>query len=209
MVGPSRCCRRSRSRDAFTLIEILLVVGLIIIITGLALPSFFGGWRAQQLRSAADQLRADLAQARNRAMTSGQTLGLIYTETNYTVGPAGELIDENEGNISTPMYQQLQDLPQGIKLAGLSSQGAPRDQAANPGGESAGATSSPGSGEVFAYFYPDGTTSTVEFELSNDKKERLIVSLRGITGVALVQNAPSQNEGIIVAEIPAAQGGTP
>ena len=207
MVGAPRFHRFARPRVGVTLVELLLVIGLIVIATGLALPTFFGGLRAQQLRSAADQLRADLAQARNRAMTSGQTLGLIYTENSYTVGPAGDLIDENEGNLTTPVYQQLQTLPEGIKLAGMSSQGTPRDQAANPTGGTATATA-PGAGEVFAYFYPDGTTSTVEFEVFNDKKERLIVSLRGITGVALVQNAPSENEGIVVAEIPAAKGGT-
>lgn len=205
MVGSSRLHCFPRSRDGVTLIELLLVMALIVIVMGLAVPTFFGGLRMQQLRSAADQLRSDLAQARNRSMSSGQTLGLIYTENSYTVGPAGDLIDENEGNTTTPVFQQAQTLPDGIKLAGMSGQGTPRDSAANPGD----GTTAPSAGEVFAYFYPDGTTSTVEFELTNDKNEKLIVSLRGITGVALVQNARSQNEGIVVAEIPAAKGGTP
>ncbi len=75
--------RSARSRDAVTLIELLLVMALIVIITGLTLPTFFSGYKRQQLRSAADQLRVDLAQARNRAMSSGLTLGMTISERSY------------------------------------------------------------------------------------------------------------------------------
>jgi Tfp pilus assembly protein FimT len=194
--------RSARSRDAVTLIELLLVMAMIVIITGLTLPTFFSGYKKQQLRSAADQLRVDLAQARNRAMSSGLTLGLTISERTYLISVAADLADENEASTSTPSYELTQELPEGIKLAPVSTTGAATGQ------PTSGALDPTASSEVFAYFYPDGTTSTVEFQVSNEKQDSLIVSLRGLTGVALVQDAPSQTQGQIVAEIPAAQGGT-
>ncbi len=184
-----------------------MVLALIVIIGALAMPVFYGSLKHQQLRSAADMLRTDLAKARNRAMSTGQTLGLTFSETSYTVGPASEVLDENEANSSTPMFQQARDMPEGIKLTSASAGGMAREAAVDP---AASGLDSLASGGIYAYFYPDGTTSTVEFLLTNDKESSLTVSLRGITGVALVQDTPSQNQGIITAEIiPTGQGGTP
>lgn len=187
-------------RRGVTLIELLLVMAVIVVVLGLAAPMFFESMRSQQLRSAADQLRTDLSKARNRAMSSGQMLGLTLTENTYTIGLASE-VDENEA--SAPAFQQSTiPLPDGLRLqvlTGASGSETTPDQALGQ---------TVGSDGIAAYFYPDGTTSTVEFQLFNDKDKSLVVSLRGITGVALVQEAPSQTAGVLQAEIPAAQGGT-
>lgn len=187
-------------RRGVTLIELLLVMAVIIVVLGLAAPMFFESLRTQQLRSAADQLRIDLSKARNRAMSSGQMLGLTLTENSYTIGLASE-VDENEA--SAPAFQQSTiDLPAGLRLVLATGQADPASSSA----QSTDATV--GSDGIAAYFYPDGTTSTVEFQLFNDKENSLVVSLRGITGVALVKEAPSQNAGVLMAEFPAAKGGT-
>jgi type II secretory pathway pseudopilin PulG len=190
-------------RDGVTLIEVLLVVGLIVLIASMAMPELLGTLRLQRLRSAADELRTDLSKARNRAMSSGQILGLTLTENSYSIGLASDIVDENEASSTIPLQQQTRTLADGLRLMVAGGQGP---VAVSPGGSAV--ASAVGSDGIAAYFYPDGTTSTIEFQVSDDNKHSLIVSLRGITGVALVQDAPSQNEGIIVAEIPAANGGT-
>jgi Tfp pilus assembly protein FimT len=48
-------------RDAITLIEVLLVIGLIVLIASMAMPELLGTLRLQRLRSAADELRTDLS----------------------------------------------------------------------------------------------------------------------------------------------------
>jgi prepilin-type N-terminal cleavage/methylation domain-containing protein len=187
-------------RRGVTLIELLLVLAVIVVVVGLAGPMFFESLRSQQLRSAADQLRTDMSKARNRAMSSGQMLGLTMTEKSYTIGLASE-VDENEA--SAPAFQQATiELPEGLRLVAPSGQAA----GATTPDQSTGATL--GSDGIVAYFYPDGTTSTVELQLFNDKEKSLVISLRGITGVALVQEAPSQTAGVLQAEFPAAKGGT-
>jgi prepilin-type N-terminal cleavage/methylation domain-containing protein len=188
------------ARRGMTLIELLLVLAVIVVVVGLAGPMFYESMRVQQLRSAADQLRTDLSKARNRAMSSGQMLGLTLTENSYTIGLASE-VDENEA--SAPAFQQSTiPLPEGLRMQVLSG-----DVGSEMPAEALGMTA--GSAGIAAYFYPDGTTSTVEFQILDDKQKSLVVSLRGITGVALVQDAPSQTAGVLVAEIPEAQGGTP
>lgn len=176
-------------------------MALIVAIAGMAMPVLYGTLKAQRLRSAADELRTDLSKARNRAMSSGQMLGLTLTENSYTIGLASD-VDENEA--SAPAFQQRTvQLAEGLRLISLAGQ----EGLATP---DPSATTMPtlGLDGIAAYFYPDGTTSTVEFQLFDDKEHSLVVSLRGITGVALVQAAPSQTAGQIVAEFPAAQGGT-
>lgn len=190
-----------KRRWGVTLIELLLVLAVIVVVVGLAAPMFVESLRVQQLRSAADQLRTDLSKARNRAMSSGQMLGLTLTENSYTIGLASE-VDENEA--SAPAFQEVTiELPEGLRLAAPSAQAASGSMPDQSGGATVGADG------IAAYFYPDGTTSTVEFQLFNDKEKSLVVSLRGITGVALVQDAPSQSAGIIEAQIvPNDKGGS-
>jgi hypothetical protein len=134
-------------------------------------------------------------------MSTGQILGLTLTENSYTIGLASDVVDENESSSGAAIQQQTRTLAEGLRLM-VAGQGI----AAAPAG---GAATSPtvGAEGIAAYFYPDGTTSTIEFQLFDNQEHSLVVSLRGITGVALVQAAPQQNEGIIVAEIPAAKGG--
>ncbi len=190
------------SRDAVTLIELLLVLGLIVTLASLGMPYLYSSLKQQRLQSAADQLRTDLSKARNRAMSTGQMLGLTLTENSYTIGLASDVVDENESSSGAAIQPQSRTLAEGLRLLLGSGQG---DVTAPP----AGSTEAPmvGTEGIAAYFYPDGTTSTVEFQIFDDQEHSLVVSLRGITGVALVQAAPSQNEGIIVAEIPNANGG--
>lgn len=73
---PLTCGRRfgrvRGERRAFTLIEVLLVITVLLIVAAVILPSI-GAFRGDtRLRAAADSLRGELALARSRAMEEGR-----------------------------------------------------------------------------------------------------------------------------------------
>ena len=81
---------RRRQRDAMTLIEVLLVVAIMAILAGLAIPSADPG-AMEQLRSAASIVSADLAYARSQAVTYGSEFRVTFRsdEGEYEIEHAG------------------------------------------------------------------------------------------------------------------------
>ncbi|MHB8899674.1 MAG: GspH/FimT family pseudopilin, partial [Thermoguttaceae bacterium] len=77
-------------RAAVTLIEVLLVVAIMAILAGLAIPNASPGM-VEQLRSAANILAADLAYARSQAVTCGSDfqVSLSTAEGWYEIRHAG------------------------------------------------------------------------------------------------------------------------
>ncbi len=59
----------SNNSQGFTIIEILVVVSLIAILTGLTIPNFTSYLRAQALKQAQDQIVVDLRKIQNRALS--------------------------------------------------------------------------------------------------------------------------------------------
>ena len=76
-VGSSdRRCDRSHGGHpcrAFTLLEVVIVLVLVVILSGLAYNALMRPMAARRLQLAADQIRAEWVRARNRAMANGQT----------------------------------------------------------------------------------------------------------------------------------------
>ena len=68
-------CRRSiRSRSGFTLLEMMLVLGLIAVFAGMTLPSVMRMFGQQKLTASAERVREAIASARVRAIETG----LVY-----------------------------------------------------------------------------------------------------------------------------------
>lgn len=68
---------RSQSRNALTLIEVLLVVAIMAILAGMAIPNANPSI-TEQLRSAASILAADLAYTRSQAITYGSQFAVTF-----------------------------------------------------------------------------------------------------------------------------------
>ena len=80
---------RRAERRAFTLVEVLLTLAIVVIISGLAWVSLQGPFARQRLRSAADAVRSEWCQARVDAMKSGHTYSFRYKVrgSHYHLGP--------------------------------------------------------------------------------------------------------------------------
>ena len=72
--GPNR----SRQCRGFTLIEMLVVIGIIVVVLGIALPNMRGLHEGHELESAARQLVADLSLARSRAINNRATVVVAF-----------------------------------------------------------------------------------------------------------------------------------
>ncbi|MFQ5490837.1 MAG: Tfp pilus assembly protein FimT/FimU [Phycisphaerae bacterium] len=61
-----------RIRSGFTLLEMLLVIGMLVVLTGLVMPNFIGELESRRLPSSAEQMRALLTMTRANAMFDGK-----------------------------------------------------------------------------------------------------------------------------------------
>lgn len=72
---------------AFTLIEILIVIGMLAILTGLVFPLSFNFYRNQQIETNTQGIIQTLRRAQLKAMAveNGSSFGIYLTDDNYTL----------------------------------------------------------------------------------------------------------------------------
>jgi len=181
-------------RRAVTLLEMLLVLSLLAVLAALSWPSLERSLTNQRLRQGAAMIRTQWTQARIDALESGQTLVFRYTpggnrfvvqvETGLEEMPDlladASAQDASERDLTNPAPQDGL-LPAGVVF--LAGQVAEDSLTAAAGGAASDASIS---AEAPIRFYPDGTTSDAERTLTNDEGATVTLSLRGLTGVALV-----------------------
>lgn len=82
-------CVTATNRSAFTLLELLLVLAILVAVSGMAMMSFTGTLENQRLRQSADQIRSEFAKARSEAMRTGRIQMFRYEQggANYLVEP--------------------------------------------------------------------------------------------------------------------------
>jgi prepilin-type N-terminal cleavage/methylation domain-containing protein len=203
-------------RQAFTLLEVLLVLALLVVLASLSWPALTYPMANQALRSAADEIRTSWSRARVAAMTSGSTYVFqAYTAPQGAMVPKGEqrrdyytidrqLTPEASADLSPAELQAVEQgfveegspplavndrLPEGIRFVGGETAADSRAQTASPG-VSPGLNQGLPLGDPI-FFYPDGTTSTSRLRLQNEYGRWMELSIRGLTGVVTV--GPVQN----------------
>lgn len=72
MFRVARGVRRSPRRRAFTLLEVILVIGVLVILLGLTLPDFSGALTAEQLPESGARCKALLSMCRAQAMNESR-----------------------------------------------------------------------------------------------------------------------------------------
>lgn len=189
-------------RRGITLLELLLVLALLAVIASLATPAIFGSFSSVRLRRAADGVLASWSQARLRAIEEGlpQEFRFEQDSQDYRTRPSVAQSAGDRGNLAShdddarlqaskgDEYLQDRRLPDGVSFYRLvfaeKRQASQRD--ANDRTEQG--WSAP------IWFYPDGTAETVALLLTNDRKQYVQLSLRGLTGVGRVSDVLTADE---------------
>jgi prepilin-type N-terminal cleavage/methylation domain-containing protein len=184
------------SRRAFTLLETVLVLSLLVILAAMAWPALKGPMSGHRLRRSADQVRAEWARARNRAMLSGEIQAFVYlpgsdrfrvvayadaqgtlqqaAAGSNTAGSSSAGSD-TAGSGTTASGTSAGDrfLPAGVVFAGSTATSPAVTQAA---------FGAQGSWSDMILFYPDGTSTNATVTLESEDGRQVPVELRGVTG---------------------------
>jgi Tfp pilus assembly protein FimT len=180
-----------RARRAYSVLELMLVLALIVILGAFAYPELRGPIARQRLKSAAEVIRGAWNNARSSAMTTGeihlfryesgsglfQVQRWINADTSSSEGPSAAASTASDEQLSLPEEVEFLEGEQLDARASFEAQ-------AMSGADTGSAPS--------VMFYPDGTTSTIELEIVNIYETRVRISMRGLTGVVSV-SAPYES----------------
>lgn len=98
--------RQGVREDGFSLIELMMVIGIMSIILAIAVP-YFNQWRqSTALSTATETMMAHLKQARVRAVSDNRQVAVSFATNGYTVDSAG----------SNPQQYLLSDYAKGMTL---------------------------------------------------------------------------------------------
>jgi type II secretion system protein H len=109
--------RPTRRPRGFTLVELMVLIGIVGLLAAIAVPSFRSYNRANRLGTTADMMIADLSLARATAVAQGRVFRLDATETGYTVVDAatGDVMRDRtfEGSVRLPAAATVHFFPWG------------------------------------------------------------------------------------------------
>lgn len=192
------------TRQGITLLEILLVLGLLALATGLSLPAIMGFVRDKALRSGADAVRSALQSTRLRAMERGEAYSWLFEPggrwfaavprdpigSSATAGagsgaPAGQEAASNATQAAPGerVWVLLGELPEGVAFP-------PSDGAVGgtidlklleglPGGERLRPETVWSAPWTFSV---DGSSNGGEVTLTDSRSQTIRISLRALTG---------------------------
>lgn len=199
-----------------TLLELMLVMGLLVMIGAMAMPAFRLPFEYHRLRQGGELVRVEWNKARIKAMKTGQIQMFRYTAdaNDYQVMPyfsqqdwlesdaahstgSGLSGDNQEMAAATQAADQAASmaraLPEGAVFVRGEVESDTRSYEIQQQMQGASNTSSTESAPVL--FYPDGTTSDARIVLTNQyQKLFVVVSLRSLTGIAKVSGLLTTDE---------------
>lgn len=202
---------RSNRQRGVTLLELMLVLGLLVIISALALPSATQPLESYRLRKSGDLIRAEWAKARAKAMETGRTY--VFRHEPEAGGYYIEPWYSDEDYLESSTLTGMGVAPVAAPTTGLFSQSAPtttkhlpeeivfvasettqdaREQLAVQGTDALQNQDTSMSSPIF--FYPDGTSSTANLLVKNARGRYIKLALRGLTGVVYVSDPLSSEQ---------------
>jgi prepilin-type N-terminal cleavage/methylation domain-containing protein len=182
---------RRRQRRAYTLMEIMLVMAIMVIIVGIGYPSIEALSAGVKVEGASDAVRGAWAEAQARAVNEGRPyrFAVVPGKGNYRVAPdssdywgGGTPAADDPDN---PPLVLEKSLPKGMvfTLDGAAPAADPRGETALPDDGV-----DPGQWSSTAVFLPDGTAQDdVDITLQLEGVQPITVHLRALTGVVTVQ----------------------
>lgn len=177
---------RKSARRAFTLMEVVLVMAILIIVAALAIPIASTVLNRSELHSAADEVRTQLTRARNRAMEERRPYRFAIKEnsSNYKIAPnTQDYWSDGEMDLNAQFADGAQPLVEERPLKGNVRFG-----------ETKGGGNSAGSWRTVAVFLPDGSAEQdVEISLNMPGAQPVIVRLQAATGSISTASLPARN----------------
>lgn len=201
----------SAVRHGFTLSEMLVVLGILVVITAVAQPAIRATLSDNRLRSAAKQVRVELAKARLKAVQSGVAQRFRYQvgKNRFEVAPLSAGIEElsprgsagrgSAGNAASERLVETvdnqpaeescgQSLPDGVCFAEDFT-----TQPLDPAPTEVVPTDEEGWSSPIV-FYPNGRTANAHIKLKGERNAVVDVSLRGLTGAATASKPRHEEE---------------
>jgi prepilin-type N-terminal cleavage/methylation domain-containing protein len=164
---PKSCSRRSsldlRLLQAFTLVEIMIVAGLIAILAAVGIPSVISMMNKEGMRKATSDVIEGCSFTRAAAIFSGQTAELVIHPHEGTFS-----ISANGGNTADYRMDWTGTLPASVKLELLGVNFIELQDAE----------------VVRVKFYPNGTSDECAIILRSDQQEVRKITLDVVTGLA-------------------------
>lgn len=153
-------------RGAFTLLELLIVLTLVVVLVSTTIITLRAPLSAQRLRSGSDVLRTTLGRARNQAIRHGSPYAVVLQAESDTLS----VVPWSPSGVSeVTAADETISLPQGILVHEISVATLAPD----------GAAAATELQQVL--FYPDGTSMDANITLRNENAEAISVQLHGIT----------------------------
>lgn len=185
------------SRRAFTLVEMLLVLAVLVLLAAISVPVFYRSVRDATLRSAAEQVRTEWNKAHIKAMKSGRIQVFRFQPggRRFQIEPYTAVDDTIDAVNSTSTFappppapspdsaneNSRSQLPEGIKfLEGMTAEEERAKAVEESMGGGGGAWSRP------ILFYPDGVSSDAWLVVADEHNSAIRVELRGLTGLAVL-----------------------
>lgn len=201
----------SAPRRGFTLSEMLVVLGILVVITAVAQPAIRATLSDNRLRSAAKQVRVELAKARLKAVQSGVAQRFRYQlgKNRFEVAPLSAGVDAASprgsagrgsagGSGPERIVETLdnqaadlsceQSLPEGVCFAEDF-----ETQPLDPAPTEVAPTDEEGWSSPIV-FYPNGRTANAHIKLKGERNAVVDVSLRGLTGAATASKPRHEEE---------------
>lgn len=176
------------ARSAFTLIELLLVLAVVIVVTSLATTSINRMFQRSALDRGADEVRAAMGKARVKAIKEGDVYAVFVAQGSnwFDIGPfansrnqiARANRDQNMLSVQGNSGFNENILPGGVTFV------ATEVLSDSRGAEVLSGTESAGGGLQQVLFYPDGTSQNASIVLRNDLGGIVEIQLRGLTGIS-------------------------
>lgn len=199
-MNEQRIHSREASRAGFTLLELLVVLGVILLIVGMVWPNLMVYMQTATLRDQSRSVAETISHTRLGAIDYGVAYQFFYEPdgTHYLMLPTDDDPAAGDSESSASVLRipgETGELPEGysfktpkgIESSQVSISGESLKDVPNADIVQGVTWASP------AVFYPDGSGTDYLFEMENDSGHYLTISIRSLTGAATLSPIQSRN----------------